>query len=87
MSILPVMSIDSGANMDEAELPRTLPILALRNVVIFPGTITPITVSRDKSLKLVKALYKSTKIIGTVTQKDAKVEEPSKSDLYDKGTS
>ena len=87
MSILPVMSIDSGANMDEAELPRTLPILALRNVVIFPGTITPITVSRDKSLKLVKALYKSTKIIGTVTQKDAKVEEPSKSDLYDIGTS
>ena len=80
---MPVMSIDSGANLDEADLPRTLPVLALRNVVIFPGTITPITVSREKSLKLVKALYKSTKIIGTVTQKDAKVEEPAKSDLFD----
>lgn len=84
---MPVMSIDSGANLDEADLPRTLPVLALRNVVIFPGTITPITVSREKSLKLVKALYKSTKIIGTVTQKDAKVEEPAKSDLFDTGTS
>lgn len=87
MSILPVMSIDSGANMDEAELPTTLPILALRNVVLFPGTITPITVSREKSLKLVKALYKSTKVIGTVTQKDVRVEEPSKSDLFNVGTS
>lgn len=87
MSILPVMSIDSGANMDEAELPRTLPILALRNVVLFPGTITPITVSREKSLKLVKALYKSTKVIGTVTQKDVRVENPLKSDLFNVGTS
>ena len=87
MSVLPVMSIDSGANLEEADLPRTLPVLALRNVVIFPGTITPITVSREKSLKLVKALNKSTKIIGTVTQKDARVEEPAKSDLFDVGTS
>ncbi len=87
MSVLPVMSIDAGANLEEADLPRTLPVLALRNVVIFPGTITPITVSREKSLKLVKALYKSTKIIGTVTQKDARVEEPAKSDLFDVGTS
>ena len=87
MSVLPVMSIDSGANLEEADLPRTLPVLALRNVVIFPGTITPITVSREKSLKLVKALNKSTKIIGTVTQKDARVEEPARSDLFDVGTS
>ena len=87
MSVLPVMSIDAGANLEEADLPRTLPVLALRNVVIFPGTITPITVSREKSLKLVKALNKSTKIIGTVTQKDARVEEPAKSDLFDVGTS
>ena len=87
VNILPVMNIDSSSNLEEIDLPQTLPILALRNAVIFPGTILPITVSREKSLKLVKALYKSTKVIGTVTQIDVKVEEPKKEDLYTVGTS
>ena len=87
VNILPVMNIEGSSNLDEIDLPQTLPILALRNAVIFPGTILPITVSREKSLKLVKALYKSTKIIGTVTQIDIKVEEPKKEDLYNIGTS
>ena len=87
VNILPVMNIEGSSNLDEIDLPQTLPILALRNAVIFPGTILPITVSRDKSLKLVKALYKSTKIIGAVTQKDLKVEEPKQNDLYNIGTS
>ncbi len=87
VNILPVMNIEGSSNLEEIDLPQTLPILALRNAVIFPGTILPITVSRDKSLKLIKALYKSTKIIGTVTQMDVKVEEPIQSDLYNIGTS
>ena len=87
VNILPVMNIEGSSNLEEIDLPQTLPILALRNAVIFPGTILPITVSREKSLKLIKALYKSTKIIGTVTQMDVRVEEPKKSDLYNIGTS
>ena len=76
VNILPVMNIEGSSNLEEIDLPQTLPILALRNAVIFPGTVLPITVSRDKSLKLIKAIYKSTKIIGTVTQIDIKVEDP-----------
>ena len=86
VNILPVMNIEGSSNLDEIDLPQTLPILALRNAVIFPGTVLPITVSRDKSLKLTKALYKSTKIIGTVTQLDIKTEDPQLKDLYNVGT-
>ena len=82
VNILPVMNIEGSSNLEEIDLTQTLPILALRNAVIFPGTVLPITVSRDKSLKLIKAIYKSTKIIGTVTQIDIKVEDPKKNDLY-----
>ncbi len=86
VNILPVMNIDGSSNLDEIDLPQTLPVLALRNAVIFPGTVLPITVSREKSLKLTKALYKSTKIIGTVTQIDIKTEDPKAEDLYKTGT-
>lgn len=87
VNILPVMNIESSSNLDEIDLPQTLPILALRNAVIFPGTVLPITVSREKSLKLVKTIYKSTRVIGTATQKDIKVEDPQLKDLYKVGTS
>ena len=87
VNILPVMNIEGNSNLDEIDLPQTLPILALRNAVLFPGTVLPITIGRNKSMKLIKSLYKSTKIIGTVTQKDVKEEDPKKLDLYDIGTS
>ncbi|MBE6224398.1 MAG: endopeptidase La [Bacteroidales bacterium] len=87
INIIPVLDINGSANMDEVDMPNTLPILALRDAVLFPGTILPITVGREKSLKLVKALHKSSNIIGTVTQKDAVVEEPVKDDLFHIGTS
>ncbi|MDO4735791.1 MAG: endopeptidase La [Bacteroidia bacterium] len=86
VSIVPVMSIDGNANLEEIDLPQTLPILALRDAVLFPGAIMPITVGREKSLKLIKAVQKSTNIIGTVTQIDPKVEEPVAADLYKIGT-
>src|SRR5574344_2723152 len=87
VNILPVMSIDGSSKLDKLELPSTLPILALRDAVLFPGTVLPITVGRDKSMKLVRALYKTTKIIGTVTQIDIKKEDPVQIDLYEIGTS
>lgn len=87
LNIVPIMSIEGKSNLDEIEVPQTLPILTLRDAVLFPGTILPITIGRDKSKKLIKALYKSTKIIGTVAQKENNVEEPLREDLFDIGTS
>jgi ATP-dependent Lon protease len=87
INIIPVIDINGSANMEEVDMPNTLPILALRDAVLFPGTILPITVGREKSLKLVKALHKSSNIIGTVTQKDPSIEEPVKDDLFHIGTS
>lgn len=87
INIIPVIDINGSANMEEVDMPNTLPVLALRDAVLFPGTILPITVGREKSLKLVKALHKSSNIIGTVTQKDPAVEEPVKEDLFHIGTS
>lgn len=87
INIIPVIDVNGNANMDDVDMPNTLPILALRDAVLFPGTILPITVGREKSLKLVKALHKSSNIIGTVTQIDPAVEDPSKEDLFHIGTS
>ncbi len=87
INIIPVIDINGSANMEEVDMPNTLPVLALRDAVLFPGTILPITVGREKSLKLVKAMHKSSNIIGTVTQKDPGVEEPQKEDLFHIGTS
>src|SRR5574344_614644 len=87
LNIVPIMNVEGNSNTDDIDLPQTLPILALRDAVLFPGTIMPITVGREKSIKLVKALYKTTKIIGTVTQTDVKVEDPKRKDLFDIGTS
>lgn len=87
INILPVMNIEGNSHLDEIDLPQTLPILALRNAVLFPGTILPIAIGREQSLKLVKALYKSSKIIGAVTQLNAMEENPKKTDLYEIGTS
>ena len=87
INIIPILDINGSANMEDVDMPNTLPILALRDAVLFPGAILPITVGREKSLRLVKALHKGSNIIGTVTQKDAVVEEPVHSDLFHIGTS
>lgn len=86
MNFLPVMNIEVSPNMEDIDLPQTLPILALRDAVIFPGTILPITASRPKSLRLVKAMMKSNKTIGTLTQINPRVENPGQKDLHDTGT-
>ena len=85
MPIIPLNEDDDG-NADEQVIPGELPILALRNTVLFPGVVIPITVGRDKSIKAVNDAYKSDKLIGVVAQKDSNVEEPTISDLEDIGT-
>ena len=87
INIIPILDINGNANVEDVDMPNTLPILALRDAVLFPGAILPITVGREKSLRLVKALHKGSNIIGTVTQKDAAVEEPVHADLFHIGTS
>ncbi|PKO95872.1 MAG: endopeptidase La [Bacteroidetes bacterium HGW-Bacteroidetes-7] len=86
VNIIPVLGLEGENELGESELPDTLPIIALRNAVLFPETIIPITVGREKSIKLVREAYKGNKILGAVTQKDAKLEDPRPQDLYDIGT-
>jgi ATP-dependent Lon protease len=84
MPIIPLHENDD-AN-DEQLIPAELPLLPLRNTVLFPGVVIPITVGRDKSIKAVNDAYKADKLVGVVSQKDSLVEEPTVSDLVDIGT-
>lgn len=83
---IPLLSAEDEEAMNMEEIPEILPVLPLRNTVLFPGVVIPITVGRDKSIRLIREYYKSTKIIGVVSQKDANVEDPVFEDLYSVGT-
>ncbi len=83
---IPLLSPEEEEQMSSEDLPDSLPILALKNTVLFPGVVIPITVSRDKSIKLVKEVYKKDKIVGVVSQKDDGVEDPEYKDLNMIGT-
>ena len=83
---IPVLSNEDEEMIEKEELPEVLPILPLRNAVLFPGIVTPITVGREKSLILIKEVNKGNKILGCVAQKDVSVEEPGLDDLYKIGT-
>ncbi len=85
MPIIPLNDEDDD-NGDADPIPDSLPILPLRNTVLFPGVVIPITVGRDKSIKAVSDSYKSDKLVGVVAQKDSNIEEPTVSDLEDIGT-
>ncbi len=85
MPIIPLNEDDDGT-ADGQAIPDEIPLLALRNTVLFPGVVIPITVGRDKSIKAVQDAYKTDKLIGVVAQKDSNVEEPTVSDLEDIGT-
>jgi ATP-dependent Lon protease len=82
----PVISDESPENMEKFDMPDLIPILPLRNMVVFPGIVIPISVGREKSLRLVKEAFKKDKIIGTLAQKDLNIEEPGSADLYKTGT-
>ena len=85
VNIIPVMQGDGMMKVNEAELPDSLPILALRNAVLFPGTVYPITIGREKSIKLIEDAEKNNTYIGAVPQLDVTVEDPKKEDLYGYG--
>ncbi len=85
MPIIPLNDEDE-ANADAEPIPDEIPILPLRNTVLFPGVVIPITVGRDKSIKAVNDAYKADKLIGVLAQKDSNIEEPTVSDLEDIGT-
>ncbi|MDN5348923.1 MAG: ATP-dependent Lon protease [Bacteroidales bacterium] len=83
---IPLLSPEDEEQMNAEELPEELAILPLRNAVLFPGVVIPITVGRDKSIRLVKEAYRKERIIGVVSQKDPSVEDPSFNDLNTVGT-
>lgn len=83
---IPLMSAEDEDNMRNETVPEILPILPLRNTVLFPGVVIPITVGRDKSIQLIKDYNKDDKTIGVVAQKSDAVEEPTGNDLYSVGT-
>ncbi len=83
---IPIMVDGDDADFNAVEVPAVLPILPLRNTVLFPGVVMPITVGRHKSLLLIREAYAGNKLIGTIAQKDGQIEDPDVEDLYQVGT-
>jgi len=83
---IPLLSSEDEAAMERETTPEDLPILPLRNTVLFPGVVLPINVGRDQSLKLLKEASKGGLDIGVMTQRDGEVENPVSVDLHDVGT-
>ncbi len=83
---IPLLSTEEEQQMDAEDVPEVLAILPLKNTVLFPGVVIPITVSRDKSIKLVREVYKGSRLIGVVSQKDHSAEDPGFDGLNNVGT-
>ena len=86
VSIIPVVQGEGVSKIDHAQLPDSLPILALRNAVLFPGAVFPITIGREKSIRLSEDAENNNTFIGAVPQNDLSVEDPRKDDLFGYGT-
>ncbi len=84
--LIPLLSSEDEEQFNKEKTPKQLPILPLKNMVLFPGVVLPITVGRDKSIELIQKAYKGDKTVGVVAQKNAKIEEPKVIDLYSIGT-
>lgn len=84
--LIPLMTPEDEEAINNEELPETLPILSLRNTVLFPGVVIPITAGRDQSIKLINDANKGGKVIGVVAQKDESVENPTAREIYETGT-
>ena len=83
---IPLITAEDEDNMANEETPEVLPILPLRNTVLFPGVVIPITVGRDRSIRLIQDANAGTKTIGVVAQRNADMEDPSFEDLHHIGT-
>ena len=88
MDFMPIIPLNDneGGNADDLVVPAELPLLPLRNTVLFPGVVIPITVGRDKSIKAIAESYKTDKLVGVLSQKDSNVEDPGIADLVSIGT-
>ena len=84
--LIPLMTTEDEEALESESLPEVVPILPLRNTVLFPGVVIPITAGRDKSIKLIKDANASDKIIGVVAQQNEGVENPGPQDIYPLGT-
>ncbi len=84
--LIPLMTPEDEERINKEDIPEELPILPLRNMVLFPGVVIPITAGRDKSVKLIKDANSGNKIVGVVAQNDESVENPSINDIHKVGT-
>lgn len=83
---IPIITDDDAPIIKDSDIPDVIPVLALRNTVLFPGVVIPITVGRSKSVKLIRELNPKKKILGAISQIDAKIDEPETKDLFKVGT-
>ncbi len=83
---IPIVADGDENELKNTDVPEVLPVLPLRNTVLFPGVVLPITVGRKKSLQLIKDVYQGSKLLGTLAQKDYTVDDPSPPELYSVGT-
>ena len=86
VNIMPVVQGDSLVHFDPDQLPEVVPVLALRNAVLFPGTVYPVTIGREKSIRLIREVESRDGFLGAVPQTDVSVEEPLQKDLSRYGT-
>jgi len=84
--LIPLMTTEDEEALESEVLPNEVPILPLRNTVLFPGVVIPITAGRDKSIQLIKDANNSDKTIGVVAQRNEKIEDPGTKDIYNLGT-
>lgn len=84
--IIPIIADGEIRDLEDIEVPETIPVLSLRNTVLFPGVVLPISIGRPKSIQLIKEAYRNDRIVGTVAQKDPDTENPSFEDLHKVGT-
>ena len=86
VNIMPVVGDTSLVKLDESDLPDAIPVLALRNAVVFPGTVFPVTIGREKSIRLIRDVETRDGVLGAVPQTDVAVEDPVQGDLSEYGT-
>jgi ATP-dependent Lon protease len=84
--LIPIIADGDDGELDDMDVPEIIPVLSLRNTVLFPGVVLPISIARPKSIQLIKEVYRTDKIVGTTAQKDPEIENPKFEDLHPVGT-
>lgn len=84
--LIQIIAPEDNQELSEDSLPKNLPVLPIKNAVLFPGVVLPITVGRTKSIRLVKRAYRGDRILGVLAQKNAKIEDPKFKDMFNVGT-